>query len=135
MDHRLTGGKVSGVLDDEEAVLSGMLAGSKPEWEVQQTIYVHKEHFYWNPLSGLEADTTGSSIDYHVDGEPAHYLLFTERLPAGFTTTRSPKYDFALDIDDVPAFDREANAPPEEAFPYRVRFYYTPYLDPTLVLG
>ena len=125
----LTGGKVSGVLEDEEAVLSGMLAGSTPEWEVQQPIYVHKEHFYWNPRPDLETVDGADPVDYFVDGERAHYLLFSERLPAGFTTTRSPKYDFTLDIHDVPPFDREANAPPEEAFHYRVRFYRTPYLD------
>jgi hypothetical protein len=67
-----------------------------------------------------------------VDGERAPYLLFTERLPAGFTTTQSPKYDFTLDIHDVPAFEREANAPPENAFRYRVRFYRTPYLEASL---
>ena len=37
----LTGGKVSGVLSDDEDVISGMLAGSIPEWNVQQPIYVH----------------------------------------------------------------------------------------------
>jgi len=125
----LTGGKVSGVLNEDAGVISGMLAGSIPEWEVQQPIYVHKEHFYWNPLSGLDTNPGGSSIDYFVDGEPAHYLLFTERLPSGFHTTRSNKGDYTLDIQDVPAIVDEANAPPRHSFLYRVRFYYTPYLD------
>ncbi len=128
----LTGGKISGVLEDQEDVLSGMLAGSTPEWEVQQPIYVHKEHFYWNPVSDIETMVGGDPISYMVDGERANYLLFTQRLPAGFTTTRSPKNDFTLDIHDVPAFERESNAPPEGAFRYRVRFYRTPYLDPNL---
>jgi hypothetical protein len=128
----LTGGKVSGVLDDEEQALSGMLAGSKPEWDVQQPIYVHKEHFYWNPHSSIVTADGSDPVDYYVDGERAHYLLFTERLPAGFATSRSPRGDFTLDVHDVLAFDREANAPPEEVFRYRVRFYYTPYLDPSL---
>ena len=127
----LTGGKVTGVLSDDEDVISGMLAGSKPEWDVQQPIFVHKEHFYWNPLSDLEANalqtTKERPVIYTVDGEEANNLLFTQRLPAGFTTTRSPKYDFTLDIQDVPAFIREANAPPEDAFRYQVRFFHTPY--------
>jgi hypothetical protein len=129
----LTGGKVTGVLADDEDVISGMLAGSMPEWDVQQPIFVHKEHFYWNPLSDLEANalqtTKDSPVDYFVDGERADNLLFTQRLPAGFTTTRSPKFDFTLDIQDVPAFVREDNAPPEDAFRYRVRFFRTPYLS------
>ncbi|MGA2085613.1 MAG: DUF3857 domain-containing protein, partial [Terracidiphilus sp.] len=127
----LTGGKVSGVLSEDEDVISGMLAGSVPQWDVQQPIYVHKAHFYWNPFSELESNVSssvaGSPIDYYVDGELAHYLLFTQRLPAGFTTTRSPKGDFTLDIQDVPAFVREANSPPEASLRYQVRFYYTPY--------
>ncbi len=125
----LTGGKVSGVLDDEEQVLSGMLAGSIPVWEVQRPIYVHKEHFYWNPHTSIVTTDGIDPVEYYVDGERAPYLLFTERLPAGFATTRSPRYDYTLDIHDVPAFDREANAPPEEAFHYRVRFFRTPYLN------
>jgi len=64
----LTGGKVSGVLEDEEQVLSGMLAGSTPEWEVQQPIYVHKEHFYWNPHSSIVPTSGDSQLDYYVDG-------------------------------------------------------------------
>src|SRR5271157_4888729 len=126
----LTGGKVSGVLSEDEDVISGMLAGSVPEWDVQQPIYVHKAHFYWNPFSELESNVLGSQIDYTVDGELAHYLLFTQRLPAGFTTTRSPRGDYTLDIQDVPAFVPEANALPEEALLYKVRFFRTPYNSP-----
>jgi hypothetical protein len=128
----LLGGKVTGTIGEEEGgYYSGALAGSRPEWNVQQSIYVHKAHFYWNPLSDIEAtalETTKSSpIDYYVDGERAHYLLFTQRLPAGFTTIQSPRDEFTLDIQDVPAFVHEANAPPEDALHYRVRFFYTPY--------
>src|SRR5208337_3099875 len=109
----LTGGKVSGVADQaDESYLSAALAGSVPEWDVQQPIYVHKAHFYWNPYTDIEANAMntlkGSPVDYFIDGEQAHYILFTQRLPAGFTTTRSPKGDFTLDIQDVPAFVREA---------------------------
>jgi hypothetical protein len=122
----LTGERVSGVLDDEQDVLSDMLAGSIPEWEVQRPLYVHKEHFYWNPHSGI------GGVDYYVDGERAHYLLFTERLPSGFNTIRSTYGDYTLDIQDVPAAMDEANAPPKSSFLYRVRFYYSPYVDAAL---
>jgi len=123
----LTGGKVTGVEIGDEDYYSSALASSVPDWDVQQSIYVHKAHFYWNPYSDLETNVLGSGVDHYVDGERAHYILFTQRLPAGFTTTRNPKGDFTLDIQDVPAFVREANAPPENALHYHVRFFYTPY--------
>jgi hypothetical protein len=122
----LTGGKVSGVLSDDEDVISGMLAGSIPEWNVQQPIYVHKAHFYYNPLTDLDSGPLGSGVDHYVDGERAHFMLFTQRLPAGFTTTRSPKGDYTLDIQDVPAYVHEANAPPDAALRFHVRFFYSP---------
>ena len=53
-------------------------------------------------------------------------MLFTQRLPAGFTTTRSPKGDYTLDIQDVPAYVHEANAPPDAALRFHVRFFYSP---------
>ena len=123
----LTGGRVSGVLEDQEQVLSGMMAGSIPEWEVQQRIYVHKEHFYWNPNSGLVTTGGRDTIDYYVDGERAHFLLFTERLPNGFHTIQSSNGDYTLDVQDVPAIQRESNSPPENSFLYRVRFFYSPF--------
>jgi hypothetical protein len=128
----LTGGKAVGVLEDEEDVLGGMMAGSTPEWEVQQPIYVHKEHFYWDPLSSIVTMEEGDPIDYYVDGERSHFLLFTERLPSGFHTVQSTKGDYTLDIKDVPAAVDEANAPPLRSFIYRVRFYRSPYMDAVL---
>jgi hypothetical protein len=123
----LTGGSVGGVLSEDEDVISGMLAGGTPEWHVQQPIYVHKAHFYWNPYSDLETGPGVDPITHYVDGERASYLLAVQRLPAGATATRSPKGDFTLDIQDVPAFVREANAPPEASMRYNVHFYWTPY--------
>ncbi len=125
----ITGASVQGSLLDEADVFASMVAGSIPEWNVQQPIYVHKERFYWNPSSSLVMADGSEPVDYIVDGEQANYLLFTQRLPAGFSATRSPKNDFELVIHDVPAFEREANAPPAGAFHYRVRFFRSPYLD------
>jgi hypothetical protein len=123
----LAGGNVTGVADlADEGYYASALAGAVPDWDVQQPIYVHKAHFYWNPYNDLETGVLGSEIDHYVDGERAHYILFTQRLPAGFTTTRSPKNDFTLDIHDVPAFVREANAPPDAALRYHVNFFRSP---------
>jgi hypothetical protein len=126
----LTGGKVSGTVGEVEGgYYSSALAGTIPVWDVQQSIYIHKAHFYWNPYSDLEA-AVGGGITHFVDGEVANYLLSMQRLPAGTTATRSPKGDFTLDIQDVPAFVHEANALPENAMRYSVHFYYSPYNSP-----
>jgi hypothetical protein len=45
---------------------------------------------------------------------------------------RSPKGDFTLDIQDVPAFVREANTPPENTMRYSVHFYWSPYISADL---
>ncbi len=127
----ITGGHVSGTLDDEEQVLSGMLAGTTPEWEVQQPIFVHKEHFYFNPYSSLEADSVGEqAVTYFVDGERANFLLCMPRLPAGAQVEKGTKGDYTLDIRDVPAIPIEANSPPVASLKYRVQFYRTPYPTP-----
>jgi hypothetical protein len=126
----ITGGKVTGVLSEDEDVISGMLAGSIPEWDVQQPIYIHKEHFYWNPFSDLESGPGGGGVTHLINGEIASYLLSVQRLPAGATATRSPKGDFTLDIQDVPAFVHEADAPPDEAMRYSVHFYWSTYNSP-----
>jgi hypothetical protein len=119
----LTGGKVSGTHLADEDYYSSLLAGTIPVWEVQQPIFIHKEHFYWNPYSDIESGIT----HFTDDGEQATHLLSLQRLPAGFTTTRSPKGDYTLDIQDVPAFVHEASAPPENGLRYSVHFYWTPY--------
>jgi Domain of Unknown Function with PDB structure (DUF3857)/Transglutaminase-like superfamily len=123
-------GKVSGGIDAEEGYYASALASVIPEWEVQQDLYVHKEHFYYNPRSDIESNVLGNSVTWFVDGERASYLLYTQRLPHGFKVTESPRQDYTLDITDVPAFTRVPDAPPEDSFRYRVDFYYTPYTTP-----
>jgi hypothetical protein len=123
------GGHVSGVADQaEEGFYAGALAGSTPQWDVQQPIYVHKEHFYFNPFTDLESNVLGNqAISRYVNGELASYLLFSQRLPAGVQFGAGAKRDYTLDLQDVPAMIREADTPPENGLWYRVRFYYTPY--------
>jgi hypothetical protein len=125
----LTGGKVSGTHQDEEDYYGSALAGTIPVWEVQQPIFIHKEHFYWNPYSNLSDAPNGGGVTMLVDGEEATHLLSLQRLPAGVTTTRSPKGDFTLDIQDVPAFIHESDATPENGLRYSVHFYWTPYIS------
>jgi len=119
---------------DRKEALAGLgsseLANETPEWDVQQKIFIHKAHFYYNPLNDLERNVIGGLITHWVDGERASYIVFTQHLPAGFTVTKAPapKLDFTLDIQNVPPIREEADAPPMDATRYRVRFYWTPYI-------
>jgi hypothetical protein len=124
-------GSTGGVANDMQGYLDSALAGSIPTWNVQQEIFVHKEHFYFNPLADIEKNVLGSLVTHYVDGEIANYLLYSARLPAGTQVahTPPPTSDFSLDIQDVPPFEHEANAPPEQGRVYSVRFYYSPYLS------
>ena len=127
----MTGGKeIGNIVEAEEGFYSSALANKVPEWDVQQLIFVHKEHFYYNPISDIEANVLGSQISYYIDGELAKSLMFTQRLPAGIKAIRSPKGDFSLEIQDVPAFQHEDDAPPETGLHYQVTFYYSPYISP-----
>jgi len=130
---RLMGGKEtsSGGDGDSEEYFASAMASSTPTWDVQQDIFVHKEHFYFNPFGEYETDPGGAheSVTYLVDGEQASYLLYTQRLPIGGQVTKSPKGDYTLDLRDVPAIKREPNAPQGNSSEYHVGFFYTPYTD------
>jgi hypothetical protein len=125
----MTGGNITSAgTYGEDSYYASEMAGTTPEWVVQQPIFIHKEHFYWNPYSVHELGPNGGGWTHTTaDGEQATHLLSLQHLPAGAMTTRSPKGDFTLDIQDVPAFVREADAPPENAMRYSVNFYWTPY--------
>jgi hypothetical protein len=128
----LTGGKVVPEDDGEsDNYWASSLANSVPEWDVQQEIFVHKEHFFYNPFSEQGEDPTGGhgGFTYFIDGERATFLLHTQRLPAGTKVVANLNGDFFLDIQDVPGFEPEANTPPENSFHYRVRFFFSPYPD------
>jgi hypothetical protein len=129
----LTGGSVSGVAPDREAYESSALASSIPEWEVQKPLFVHKAHFYYNPLSemviGANTGGVNTTTTHYVDGEIANYLLYSQRLPQGVSVQKSPKEDYTLDISDVPAIGHENNTPPLRGLSYRVQFYYSPYVS------
>jgi len=123
-------GNIGGVSNDMQGFMNSALAGSIPYWNVQLSAPIRKEHFYFNPLGDLERNVLGNQgiVHYTSDGEIAHYLLFSARLPAGAHVQPSPNHDYSLDLQDVPAIKHEMYAPPEQSRLYAVRFYYTPYL-------
>jgi len=96
----------------DEAIIynNGEAVTRVPEWEVQQDIYVHKEHFF---LSG---------------GGIADLLSFVPHLPQGVQVIKNLIGDFSLDVQDVPALKSEEYAPPESSLRYRVQFFLTPYV-------
>ncbi|MBS1805934.1 MAG: DUF3857 domain-containing protein [Acidobacteria bacterium] len=119
-----------GVTNDIQGFYDSALAGSIPYWEVQTSLPVRKERFYYNPLGDLERNVLGNqSITHYTSrGEVAHYLLFSARLPAGVRLQASPNRDYTLDLADVPPVRHESNAPPDQSRVYGVRFYYSPFL-------
>jgi hypothetical protein len=123
-------GSIGGVANDMQGFMNSALAGSIPYWEVQTSIPIRKEHFYYNPLGDLERNVIGNQgiTHYNSRGEVAHYLLFSARLPSGARVQPSPNKDYVLDLQDVPPIQHEPNAPPEQSRVYKVRFYYSPYL-------
>jgi len=127
----LGGSSVSGVSYGENGYYASLLASSVPVWNVQKDIFIHKEHFYFNPKTDLEKNVIGSPVTHYNDeGEVASYLLYAGRLPLGgkVQVTPEPNSVYTLDLTDVPAIPREENAPPEQSRIYQVRFYYTPYV-------
>ena len=120
-----------GATNDEQGFMDSALAGSIPYWDVQTTIPIRKEHFYYNPLGDLERNVIGNQTVTHYNsrGEIAHYLLFSARLPAGAHVQPSPNKDYVLDLQDVPATRHEPYMPPAQSRVYAVRFYYSPYLS------
>lgn len=122
---------VLGVTDNDQPFMNSALASSIPYWDVQQDIFIHKERFYYNPLTDLERNVIGNQAitHYNAEGEIANYLLYSARLPSGAHVDVSPKRDYTLEIADVPPFTREANAPPETGRRFGVHFYYSPYLN------
>ena len=127
----MTGGSYSGSVNDaEEGYYASSLVGSIPVWDLQKALFIHKAHFYYNPLGDLERNVIGNQgILHYADGELASYLLFSAHLPPGVKLQASPNKDYSLEVDDIPAIPREANAPPEASRLYQVRFYYTPYVS------
>lgn len=122
-------GKYDTALDSQAGRVSDSLASSIPEWDLQTHLFAHREYFYFNPFTNLERSDMASGFIYYMDGEIAHYLLYTANLPPGAQVAKSPRGDYALEVRDVPPVSHEEAAPPSSSFLYRVRFYYTPYYD------
>jgi hypothetical protein len=130
----MTGTRYEDEGDRSEGFYASASASEMPDWDVQETIFVHKAHFYYNPHGifgggGLTLSRTSSGF---LEGNRLGVLVYAERLPAGSKVIQGQRGDYALDIQDVPAIHREANAPPLESYRYGVDFYLTAYSVPNL---
>ena len=123
-------GTVGGVSNSRQGYFDSALASAIPYWDVQKDLFIHKEHFYYDPLNDLERGTGGNqNITHYVNGEIASYLLYSADLPPGAKVAVSPRQDYDLVVQDVPAIAHEPFAPPETGRDFAVRFYYSPYLS------
>jgi transglutaminase-like putative cysteine protease len=127
----LTQGKLNFPVSDEETPLfSSWVAREIPTWKVQQEIFVHKEHFYYNPRGPLDPvihPIDPTDINGLVDGERSTFLFNTQHLPPGKQFTFTPKGDYVFDIQDVPPIPHPFASPAEGTMAYRVIFFYSPY--------
>jgi hypothetical protein len=119
-------------LDDgksQDVEFDSSRAGQVPFWDVQQPIFTHEEHFYFNPNGGEGGDPTNLELD-----APARWMAvwvggtldYIDHLPAGAKVVLGARKDFTLDVFNIPAFEHEEYSPPTESLRYRVRFYITP---------
>ena len=124
----MTGSRFVDEGDSSGDFYASALSGQIPDWYVQRRIYVHKAHFYYNPIIDLgDNDVTGiKNASGRMSDNRIGTVIFTQRLPAGSQVVRSQKGDFTLDIQNVPAINEEAYATPLDSFRYSVQFYLAP---------
>lgn len=87
------------------------------DWTIQRDIPVLRARMSLKP--------------YDTRGEYRSYFTF-HNLPPGKVPTLSPRKTYELELTDVPVYQKEDFAPPEDSLKARVAFYYTDRrVDPT----
>jgi len=87
----------------------------KPQWSVQRSIFIRREHFLWKtqdeePVAWTSILPGGAQVQMQAGGVGAF---------------KSPYRNFELTVTDVPAIVDEPFQPPPDSFAYHVNFYYT----------
>lgn len=100
---------------------------SFPRWNVQHDLFIHKEHFHYNPFTNRQQLNGAPRVFAGKYGVQAKYFLYAARLPDGAHVQEGPSHDYTLDLTDVPALPREPYSPAAYGRAYRVQFYYSPY--------
>jgi hypothetical protein len=80
---------------------------SQPTWELQQRYFVHKAHYYFDPINSV--DSPGMAWATHSDGVAK--------------VVRDKSGRFTFDIENVPPIPTEDWMPPLNSIRWRVEFY------------
>jgi transglutaminase-like putative cysteine protease len=105
-----------------------------PDWQIQQSYYVHKAHYTFLPSDAYNqtiANGSGSGGSYIVNehGVKLEDILISSTLPAGKSVQPDPTGRYQLDLNDIPPIPEEVHAPPAESLTMHVNFYYAPSFD------
>ncbi len=96
---------------------------SSPTWDVQQSYFVHKAHYFFNPS---KSDGITNSR-----GELLSKLMYSIRAGKDAKVVRDASGRYTFDAQDVPAIPKEDWMPPLNSINWRVEFYYTQYTTAT----
>ncbi len=99
--------EVGSVLEFRIRTRRGMFS-PPPLWEIQQSCFVHKAHYYFNAGSFLH---------------PA----FEAMIGSGEKVIVDKKGGYTLDLTDIPPLPDEEQMPPLNLLQWRVHFYYTEF--------
>jgi hypothetical protein len=95
-----------------------------PDWDLQQSVFVHRAHYRFVPTSFDLGRIT--SKDAFGKEKNAARLLYFPLLPPGTAPIKGAidgTYDFT--VDNIPPIPDEEYSPPLDSFSYRVIFYYS----------
>jgi hypothetical protein len=92
---------------------------SSPMWMVQHSYFVHRAHYFFNPVFNVGQDV----VDKH--GQIAGGLMYSSRLPYGGQVIEDQLHRYTLDVTDVPPMPTGDYLPPLNNVRESVIFFYT----------
>ena len=92
---------------------------SSPVWRIQQTCFVHRAHYFFNPAFNAGRDV----VDKH--GQIADGLMYSTRLRSSGQVLKDTLHRYTLDITDIPPLPSGDWLPPLNTIRESVIFYYT----------
>jgi hypothetical protein len=92
---------------------------SSPEWRIQQSYFVHKAHYFFNPTF----NAGGQVVDKH--GQIADGLMYSTRLRSGGQVVQDSLHRYTLDVMDISPLPSGDWLPPLNTIRDSVIFYYT----------
>jgi len=91
---------------------------SSPHWDVQQSYFVHKAHYYFQPSTRGGYITNGR-------GQILNRLMYGLKAGPDDKVVRDASGRYTFDVVDVPAIPAEDWMPPLNSMNWKVEFYYT----------